>query len=415
MNTPPLRRDSAPAEPPATRAAPTRRSTAEATRHPPNGRVQAAPGRRQRPRGTLPTAEAGTAPRVSTSLPSMSFPIEPDALLRVAADFPGRKVLVLGDLMLDRYLWGDTDRISPEAPVPVVEAREETQRLGGAANVAQNIRALGGEPLLVGVCGEDLFGRELIRLLESLDISPIGLVPSRERRTTCKTRILARRQQMIRIDREDRHELPDGLLDAVIHQVERALDEVEACVISDYGKGVITARLLEVVLPAARARGVPVAVDPKETHFFRYLGVSTITPNQIEASAAFGRRIRDLDTLVQAGSALLERLDSDSVLITRGAEGMALFRPHEPVWSFPAVAHEVYDVTGAGDTVVSVFALALAAGAELAEAAAISNHAAGIVVQEVGTATPSTPDLVGSIERNPASWQPVPLSSLGNP
>lgn len=340
----------------------------------------------------------------------MSFPIEPEDLLRVTADFPGRKVLVLGDLMLDRYLWGDTDRISPEAPVPVVEAREETQRLGGAANVAQNVRALGGEPLLIGVCGEDLFGRELIRLLESLDISPISVVPSRERRTTCKTRILARRQQMIRIDREDRHELPPEVLEAVVHKVERALEEVEACVISDYGKGVITAELLELVLPVARARGIPVAVDPKETHFFRYLGVSTITPNQAEASAAFGRRIRDLDTLLQAGRALLERLDSDSVLITRGADGMALFRPHEPAWSFPAVAHEVYDVTGAGDTVVSVFALALAAGAELAEAAAISNHAAGIVVQEVGTATPTLDGLNRSIQLDPGRWQPSPLS-----
>jgi D-beta-D-heptose 7-phosphate kinase/D-beta-D-heptose 1-phosphate adenosyltransferase len=215
---------------------------------------------------------------------------------------------------------------------------------------------------------------------------------------------------MIRIDREDRHELPDEILGTVIRQAERALEEVEACVISDYGKGVITARLLEVVLPAARARGIPVTVDPKETHFFRYLGVSTITPNQMEASAAFGRRIRDVDTLLQAGRALLERLDSESVLITRGAEGMALFRPHEPALGFPAVAHEVYDVTGAGDTVVSVFALALAAGAELSEAAAIANHAAGLVVQEVGTATPSLEGLVASIQRDPERWQPTPLS-----
>lgn len=340
----------------------------------------------------------------------MSHPLQTADLLEIVDDFPARRILVLGDLMLDRYLWGDTDRISPEAPVPVVEAREETQRLGGAANVAQNIRALGGDPILVGVCGEDVFGGELVRLLESLDISPIGVVPSRERRTTCKTRILARRQQMIRIDREDRHELPEELLAAVVHKVERSLDEVEACVISDYGKGVITAALLEAILPAARARGIPVAVDPKETHFFRYLGVSTITPNQAEASAAFGRRIRDIDTLLQAGRALLERLDSDSVLITRGAEGMALFRPHEPAWSFPAVAHEVYDVTGAGDTVVSVFALALAAGAELVQAAAIANHAAGIVVQEVGTAAPSLEGLRRSLDLDPARWQPSPLS-----
>lgn len=345
----------------------------------------------------------------------MSLVLTPQQLLRVTRQFPGRRVLVLGDLMLDRYLWGDTDRISPEAPVPVVEAGEETQRLGGAANVAQNIRALGGVPRLIGICGEDLFGRELVRLLESLEISPAGVVPSRERRTTCKTRILARRQQMLRIDREDRHELPPFLVEEVARQVGRALDDVEACVISDYGKGVITGALLEEVLPQLRSRGIPVAVDPKETHFFSYLGVSTITPNQLEASVAFGRKIRDVRTLLQAGRALLERLDSESVLITRGAEGMVLFRPHEPPLSFPAVAHEVYDVTGAGDTVVSVFALALAAGADLAEAAAISNHAAGLVVQEVGTGTADSGALAASIEDRPERWQPTALSfSLGD-
>ncbi len=313
----------------------------------------------------------------------------------------GRRVLVLGDLMLDQYLWGETDRISPEAPVPVVEARDETQRLGGAANVAQNIRSLGGEPVLVGVVGADIHGRELLHLLEDLGITPTGVVVRSDRRTTAKTRILARRQQMLRIDREDRSELSEVIEDEVISRVRAELASCDACVISDYGKGVITGGILEKVLPAAREVGLPVCVDPKEDHFFRYLGVATITPNQLEASVAFGRKIRDRSTLLQAGKALLDRLDSDSVLITRGSEGMVLFRPREAPLSFPAVAREVFDVTGAGDTVVATFATALAAGASLPEATAISNYAAGLVVQEVGTGAVKPDKLIDSIALGP--------------
>lgn len=314
----------------------------------------------------------------------MPFP-SPDRLESILTGFSGQKVLVLGNLMLDRYVWGDTARISPEAPVPVIEAREETARLGGAANVASNIQALGAEPLLVGVTGADNFGQELVRLLRGRHISAGWLVADRGRRTTTKTRILARNQQIVRVDQEETAEVNGAVLDSVLDRASAALEKAAACVISDYGKGVITRALLESVLSETKSRGIPVCVDPKETHFFSYRGVAVITPNAAEAGTAFGRRLRDLPTLLAAGQRLRSELGCRAVLITRGEQGMTLFQEAGPTLHFPAVATEVFDVTGAGDTVVSVFALALAARAEPAEAAAIANHAASLVIREVGT------------------------------
>jgi D-beta-D-heptose 7-phosphate kinase/D-beta-D-heptose 1-phosphate adenosyltransferase len=339
----------------------------------------------------------------------MSFPA-PERLDAILGGFSGQKVLVLGDLMVDRYLWGDTARSSPEAPVPVIEAREETSRLGGAANVANNVAALGGEPMLVAVTGADSLAQDLVQLLEERRISAGWLVADRTRRTTSKTRILARNQQVVRIDREDASEIGGEALELVLERALEALRRASACVISDYGKGVVTRDLLEAVLREAVERAVPVCVDPKETHFFAYRGVAVITPNQAEAGAAYGRRIRDLPTLLAAGRYLCEELDCRSVLITRGEQGMTLFRRDGPVLHFPTVATEVFDVTGAGDTVVSAYALALAARAEPPEAAAIANHAAGLVIREVGTATTTS----GSIRlsfRESAGADPIVLDA----
>jgi D-glycero-beta-D-manno-heptose-7-phosphate kinase len=344
----------------------------------------------------------------------MPFPAETrlDAILN---GFAGQKVLVLGDLMLDRYLWGDTARISPEAPVPVIEAREETVRLGGAANVANNVRSLGGEPMLVGVTGADPFAQDLVRLLREQGISAGWLVADKERRTTTKTRVLARNQQIVRVDREDNAELAGPVLDSVLDRGLAALEKATACVISDYGKGVISRALLDGILAEARRRNVPVCVDPKETHFFAYRGVAVITPNVAEAGAAYGRRLRNLEMLLAAGRYLREELACASVLITRGDQGMTLFQEEGRPLHFPAVSTEVFDVTGAGDTVVSAYALSLAAGGSAPEAAAVANHAAGLVVREVGTSVTTAAAVRRSFAEEGGGVEPQPLPGPDDP
>lgn len=336
-----------------------------------------------------------TSPLFLPRLTPYDSPMFPDLerLDALLGRFPSQRVLVVGDLMLDRYLFGETSRISPEAPVPVIEAKDELLRLGGAANVAHNVKSLGAEPMLVGVLGDDPFGREMGALLEEKGISREFLEIDPARRTTAKTRVLARNQQIVRIDREETAEISGSLLDRLGAGLERAIERASACVVSDYGKGVITRALLARLLPAALRAGVPVAVDPKETHFFEYRGVATITPNLLETSMAFGRKIREESTLLDAGHELRQRLGAKSVLVTRGEQGMTLFEEGRRPRHFPAVAREVFDVTGAGDTVVSTIGVALGAGADLAEAAALANHAAGIVVREVGTAVTNRDDL----------------------
>lgn len=328
-----------------------------------------------------------------------------DALL---ARMSAQRVLVLGDVMLDCYLWGDIQRISPEAPVAVVEADRETQRLGGAANVASNVNALGAEARLVGVVGNDVHAARLRELLQAQGMTDAGLVAS-DRRTTRKTRVIARHQQVLRIDHEDARELRDALLERARQVALEEISRATACIISDYGKGVITPPLLREVLGEAAARGIPVCVDPKETHFFEYAGVDLITPNTKEASVARGRRITDLRGLLEAGHELRSRLDCRAVLITRGEHGMALFERDRPVTGFRAIARDVFDVTGAGDTVVSVAAVALGAGATIEEAAALANHAASLVVREVGTAAVTAPELAEAVARDRARGRPFPL------
>ncbi len=325
--------------------------------------------------------------------------------------FSRQRVLVLGDVMLDRYLWGDTTRISPEAPVPVIEALDETLRMGGAANVAHNVARLGARPVVVGVIGPDGFGHDLKSLMNGAGISPEWLVEVQGRRTSAKTRILARRQQVLRVDREETAEIDGSVLEMVLERAMAALDTATAVVISDYGKGVVTRALLAALLPVAIQREIPICVDPKETHFFAYRGVSVITPNTAEAGAAFGRRLRDDDDLIAAGRYLRDELECRAVLITRGSLGMTLFPEQGPVLHFPVTETEVFDVTGAGDTVVSVYALALASGADAAEAAAVSNHAAGLVIREVGTTTTTAEAIRAALDSPSGSPDPVELNS----
>jgi D-beta-D-heptose 7-phosphate kinase/D-beta-D-heptose 1-phosphate adenosyltransferase len=324
-------------------------------------------------------------------------------LKRITDTFGSKTVLVVGDLMLDRYLWGSVSRISPEAPVPVVELSGETTRLGGAANVAGNIASFGARARIVGVVGNDEQGKKILSELEKLSISSQAVLIDSCRPTTVKTRIIAHSQQVVRTDMESRADLGTPLEEDLAGVLAKNLEGADAVVVSDYGKGVLTDRILKFVTGEAKKAGVPVCVDPKETRLLSYVGVTVITPNQHEAGFAYGRRIVDETTLLEVGWGLNRKLGCDAVLITRGEKGMSLFEKDGVHTHFPTVAREVFDVTGAGDTVVSAFALSLAAGANLKQAASISNHAAGIVIKELGTASTNVTDLMGSFDTN-SEW-----------
>lgn len=335
-----------------------------------------------------------------SSSPAPQF--ERAALQRIVADFAGRRILVLGDLMVDRYLWGRVDRISPEAPVPVVDIERESSRLGGAGNVATNLRALGAQAVLAGVVGDDDDGTRMLDALAESGVDTHLVVRDATRPTTVKTRIIAHSQQVVRADRESRADLTGTARDALLAGLARELAGCQGLIVSDYGKGVITAAVLERALGLARDAKVHVSVDPKESHIDAYRGVSILTPNQHEAGAVMGRRVSDEASLLEVGWGLQKRLEAAAVLVTRGPQGMSLFERGGRVTHLPTVAREVFDVTGAGDTVVSVVSVALAAGADFPSACYLANHAAGVVIREIGTATCSPAELLTSLANAPA-------------
>jgi len=328
-----------------------------------------------------------------------SSAIEGGRLSELLDGFRGRRVAILGDAMLDRYIWGDVNRISPEAPVPVVEVCEETVRFGGAANVAENVATLGATADVVGVIGDDDHGRSLVQRLAERGVAVDHLIRVAGRPTTTKTRIIAHNQQVVRADREHSHAIEGEEERALVTALEGAVRAADVLIISDYGKGVVTERTLAVALEAARTGETKVCVDPKQSHFSRYLGVTAITPNLKEASGAVGYPMATEDELLRGGWELRDRLDAECVIVTRGEQGMSLFMRGGDYEHLPTVAREVYDVTGAGDTVVSVLGVALAAGASMVEAAIIANHAAGIVIREIGTASVTTDDIRRSVEQ----------------
>jgi len=315
------------------------------------------------------------------------MPIKIDRIDKITGNIGKARILILGDIMLDEYLHGQVNRISPEAPVPVVEIAHEQLSLGGAANVANNIVSLGNTPILIGTVGQDDASIKLAQLLKEKGISRDYLIDDQSRRTTIKTRIIAHSQQVVRADREDAVEVSKEIENRILNKFNSVIDEIDGVIISDYGKGVVTASLLEQVIPACREKNIFVGVDPKESYFFRYKKVSVVTPNHHEAGFVAGRRIKNDADLRRVGKFLLEKLESDSILITRGEKGMALFSANGDIDYFPTVAKKVFDVTGAGDTVVAAFVSAVAAGADLKEATELANCAAGIVVGEIGTAT----------------------------
>lgn len=328
------------------------------------------------------------------------MPLSENRINTITSSIGNSRILILGDIMLDEYLFGSVNRISPEAPVPVVEITSDKCLLGGSANVASNIRMLGDEPLLLGTVGEDEASVKLSQILKTRNISNNLLVNDESRQTTVKTRIIANNQQVVRADRENVHELNEEIEQIVLKKFKNSAEKADAVIISDYGKGVITLSLLQQVIQFCLDNKIFIAVDPKETHFNNYKNVSLITPNHHEAGFAYGKRIRNENDLYEVGNGLLERLKAKSILITRGPDGMSLFQSDEQPTHIPTFARQVYDVTGAGDTVIATFVSAICAGANMVEAAIVANAGAGITVGKVGTATVTSEGLKKELLRN---------------
>jgi D-beta-D-heptose 7-phosphate kinase/D-beta-D-heptose 1-phosphate adenosyltransferase len=318
-------------------------------------------------------------------------------LLPFISKFPDARIMVIGDLMVDEYIWGNVSRVSPEAPVPVVSVTSESLRLGGAGNVVNNIRTLGGKVLLAGIVGNDEMGRKVIHDLHKMGLETKGVIVEPERVTTVKTRIIAQHQQVVRYDREITRPIHPENIQQILSLLEGGINELDAVLVSDYGKGVICEPLMERVRSLTQRAGKILAVDPKVKNFPLFREVTIITPNHYEAAEATGRWIMSEEDLMTVGRTLLQRLQVQSVLITRGEKGMTLFQHNGEVIHIPTMAKEVYDVTGAGDTVISVLTLAMASGATAKEAAILSNIAAGIVVGEIGTATIKASELEDAV------------------
>lgn len=315
----------------------------------------------------------------------------------IIQNFSRQNIIVLGDLMLDEFIWGEVRRISPEAPVPVVEVKRESWHLGGAGNVVSNLLALGAQASPIGLIGDDAAGHRLRQGFAERQASTAGLITDSSRPTTVKTRIVAHSQQMLRADREDRTPISATNEEQVSAAFQQALSTASAVIISDYDKGLLTPSLLQTAITVTQAQGKQVCLDPKIKNFLHYRRVNVITPNQLEAERAANLEILDDASLRTAAQRIREMLACQNVLITRGEHGMSLLAKDDSLTTIPTVAREVYDVTGAGDTVIATLTLALAAGAELYEAALLANHAAGVVVGKVGTATLSQPELLASL------------------
>jgi D-beta-D-heptose 7-phosphate kinase/D-beta-D-heptose 1-phosphate adenosyltransferase len=306
-------------------------------------------------------------------------------------------ILVVGDLMLDRFIWGSVTRISPEAPVPVVEVTSESDVPGGSANVVNNICALGGRVHVCGLIGSDRIGRNLLEKLSHTRIDLTGVILDSRRSTTLKTRIIAHSQQVVRVDKENRAPIRDRETARLLSYIRSLIGRLDAVIIEDYGKGLVTQQLVRELIRLSREHDVILAVDPKRGHVIDYRGITVITPNRTEALWLAGPESSDRVDLDEVGRNLLARLACKGVLITLGEQGMRLFQEGRKPTGIPTAAREVYDVSGAGDTVISAFTLALAAGASMADAAILANYAAGVVVGKVGTATVSRAEIIGAM------------------
>ena len=337
-----------------------------------------------------------TGTRGASSFPlRMPSTLSRERLVEILDAARGTRVVIVGDAMLDVYLRGDVERISPEAPVPVVRVRERRDALGGAANVAQNVAALGGVPRLVAAVGRDAAGDRLHALLSQMGAGTDHLVEV-ARPTTTKTRILARVQQVVRVDEEEDADLPAADADRIARAVDEALGDADALVLEDYNKGVLTAPVITRAIDRARSRRLPVVVDPKYRNFFAYKGATIFKPNRRELEAALGAAM-DLDH-PETLPATVGRLEVEHLLLTLGERGMLLIPSRGEVTRVPTTAREVYDVVGAGDTVTAYLAATLAAGATAREAAVIANFAAGVEVGKLGAATVAGTEVIDAFD-----------------
>lgn len=323
--------------------------------------------------------------------------ISKQKLRRLLDEFDRLNILVVGDLMLDRFIWGSVSRISPEAPVPIVEVTSESDMPGGSANVVSNLSAIGARTYVCGMVGDDRIGNILRAKLANKMTDLGGIVVNPQRATTLKTRIIAHSQQVVRVDKENKGEVGSRETSRLIAYVNSIVRTIDAIIIEDYGKGLVTQPLVSELIRLGKKHGTIISVDPKRGHRIDYKGVTAMTPNRAEALWLAGVEPGESIALDRVGKMLLTRLACTGVLITLGEQGMCLFQKGRSPASIPTTAQEVYDVSGAGDTVISVFTAALAAGAPMEEAAIVANYAAGVVVGKVGTATAGRNEIIEAI------------------
>ncbi len=332
-----------------------------------------------------------------------------DRAEKIIRGFHGRRLLVLGDLMLDRYIWGKARRISPEAPVPVVEVERESVHLGGAGNVARNVVSLTAQAMLIGVIGDDATGDRVVEELRALGIGLEGLVRDARRPTTLKMRIIAHQQQIVRADWESRSPLSDAMARRVLDLARDHLEAAEGLIISDYEKGTVTPSLLRPLLAEAHRVGVPVLLDPKVRNFRFYSPVTILKPNQREAEHITGIELVDEEAVLLSGRRMMEHVHCDYLLLTRGEKGMTLFSREGAVHHIPTVAREVFDVTGAGDTVMAALGISFVSGASALESAVLANYAASVVIAKVGTATVTPAELRHALATDLLGSVPTPV------
>jgi len=311
----------------------------------------------------------------------------------------GKKIAVVGDVMLDRFLWGSVNRISPEAPVPVVDLEDETAHLGGASNVANNLRNLGVVPILCGVIGQDNSGKLFLEIAKSNNIDTSGIYIDPQRPTTVKTRVIASNQHVVRVDREVRDPISEDAMTFIIEKIASVRD-LDGIIFQDYNKGTITKKLIHRLVSIANEKDIPTFVDPKFENFFEYRNTTVFKPNRKEAQQALNMKIKDRDQIIDAGIELLRRLNAKAILLTLGQDGMALFESETEISFVPTRARKVADVSGAGDTTIATFAAIYSTGASMKESATIANYAAGAVCEEPGVVPITIPKLLETIRKN---------------